>query len=346
MDLRMVSDDALLKRTKELALQEREILIHVLHHLREIGRRRLFSDLGYGSLYIYCVEHLGYSNDQAYRRISAARLLTEVPEVETKIVKGALNVTTLSMAQTFFRQAEKAQRSRQENLVSLDAKEKLNILSQLDNKSTREAEKILMKFSGDLDLTQNHEKVRAVGEDTSELKIFVNNAVLEKIKTLKGLLAHSHPNISLNELFDMLCDLGISKWDKAKKNSRTHQNYQAKYDEPRASTCDTNSFDGSQKIAAPKVKRIFSKMRKNVWKHADSKCEKCGSKFALHVDHRQPLGMGGSDEASNLRLLCRSCNQRAAINSYGMKHMGRWLRSPRKGYRIVQSNDPAESTLL
>ena len=37
------------------------------------------------------------------------------------------------------------------------------------------------------------------------------------------------------------------------------------------------------------------------------------------IDHRHPKGLGGSDHLENLRLLCRSCNQRAAIEIFGVE---------------------------
>lgn len=37
-------------------------------------------------------------------------------------------------------------------------------------------------------------------------------------------------------------------------------------------------------------------------------CSFCGLTFDLTVDHILPLSMGGTNETSNLRVLCRSCN--------------------------------------
>ena len=43
MNLNNLSDENLLQNTQRLVAQEREVLIEVLHHLKEIERRRLFS---------------------------------------------------------------------------------------------------------------------------------------------------------------------------------------------------------------------------------------------------------------------------------------------------------------
>jgi len=63
MQLRHLSDEALDQATLGLAKREREILTEVLHHLREIERRRLYSALKYQSLFDYAQRRLGYSED-------------------------------------------------------------------------------------------------------------------------------------------------------------------------------------------------------------------------------------------------------------------------------------------
>ena len=39
-------------------------------------------------------------------------------------------------------------------------------------------------------------------------------------------------------------------------------------------------------------------------------CEECGAPHASHVDHKVPRARGGSDEPSNLQLLCTACHGR------------------------------------
>src|ERR1700739_555121 len=122
MNVKSLSDQELLTSIETLVLNERELLTNILHHLREIEIRRLFSDLGFTSMFDYAMRKLGYSEDQACRRIKAARLLQEMPEIEEKLQSGALSLTTASMIQNHFRK----------NKPSYE--EKLELISQAENK--------------------------------------------------------------------------------------------------------------------------------------------------------------------------------------------------------------------
>ncbi len=76
---------------------------------------------------------------------------------------------------------------------------------------------------------------------------------------------------------------------------------------------------------AAKGKHISVSARREIWKKAEGRCENCGSTWALQVDHRNPVAKGGSNRLRNLRLLCRPCNQRAAIEAFGLRKMQSYL---------------------
>src|SRR5436305_783338 len=99
--LRQLDNETLLQKTKFLAVEERKITISVLHHLREIYRRRLYAK-SYSSLFEFVTRELGYSDAAAQRRIAAMRLLTEIPEIEEKIESGDLTLSNAAQAQKLF----------------------------------------------------------------------------------------------------------------------------------------------------------------------------------------------------------------------------------------------------
>lgn len=296
MNLRNLTDDVLLEKTDQLVGRERELLSEILHHLREIERRRLFSALGFRSLFEYATKKLGYADDQAMRRISAVRLLCELPEIESKIQDDSLTLTNIGMAQTLFRQEKKAQTDFTKN-------EKMDLLIQLQNKSKREAEKIVLSRSS-VPEKLRPDRIRQVTESFVEIKFMANTETRTKIEKIRGLLAHSHPNIDMSEIIDHLCDIAIQNLDPTKKTGR----------------------QTAKLSPAPALKRrITSHHRRVVWRRAGSRSQICGSVHALQVDHIRPKFLGGTNAVDNLRLLCRSCNQRAAIEVLGANKMYRFL---------------------
>src|SRR5437868_4887816 len=132
MNLKNLSDETLLKETKKAAKEETDATLRVLHHLKEVERRQLHL-ISYPTVHAYCVGELGYDNGSAHLRVSAMRLLRELPEIEEKVESGHLNLTLLSQAKRFFKNEQ----------ISAHA-EKREILEVIAGKSTRDAERELM----------------------------------------------------------------------------------------------------------------------------------------------------------------------------------------------------------
>jgi hypothetical protein len=122
----------------------------------------------------------------------------------------------------------------------------------------------------------------------------------ERLLKLKGRFAHSDPNINLNELLHKICDVAEEHLE-IKEPKKT-----------------------AAKITNAKVKR-------EVWKRDEAKCSNCGSTHALQEDHRIPEAVGGEYSIENMRLLCRSCNQRSAIEFYGIEKMEKHLSARNSG---------------
>jgi len=307
MTLKNLSDDVLIERLKKLVREEREILMSVLHHLREVERRRLFSKYQCASLFAYAVAELKYSESQADRRISAMRLLRDVPQkdtpqLEAKITSGTLSLTNLVLAQTLFSKEKKAGRQ-------MDAEAKLTVLSQLENQSTRQAEKIVCGISPEMQARKKELHFNLIEDDS----------LREKLLRLKGHFAHAQPNMSLTDLLHRLCDEKLECINKLKSPSAPGA---------RRKTGTTTAFFGSRVASAPRPPSQ-AEIRRQVWRRDKGRCSNCRSTFALEIDHVLPKAAGGPSTLENTRLLCRTCNQRAAIEYFGQNKMAAHLeRSP------------------
>lgn len=199
MNLKHLSDLSLLTNTEKLAREERELLTQVLHHLREIERRRLFSSQGYKSLFDYCVKKLGYSEAEALRRIRAMRLMAEIPEIEVKIESGTLTLTNISAAQNLFRREPKT------------PEQKVEVLKQIENASTREAEKTILALSTD-PVALRPDTVRLVSYSKIEYRFVADEALAARLAQVKGLLAHKGVGDEMGKLVAYLCEIALEKF--------------------------------------------------------------------------------------------------------------------------------------
>lgn len=55
---------------------------------------------------------------------------------------------------------------------------------------------------------------------------------------------------------------------------------------------------------------IPERVRNEVWRRDEGRCQECGSQERLEFDHIVPWSRGGADTARNLQLLCEPCNRR------------------------------------
>ncbi len=87
MEIKELTDLELTERIETLRSKERVITLKFLLHLGEFDIRKLYLELGYSSLFDYCVRKLGYSESSAYRRIESARCLRDNPELSESFLK-------------------------------------------------------------------------------------------------------------------------------------------------------------------------------------------------------------------------------------------------------------------
>src|SRR5271170_8130215 len=85
-------------------------------------------------------KELAYSEDQAYRRINAMRIVKELPQIEEKISAGALTLSALSVAGSVFKANAKSG-------SPMACERKIEFLEAVCHKSGRECEVIAQSYS-------------------------------------------------------------------------------------------------------------------------------------------------------------------------------------------------------
>ncbi len=232
-----LSDRDLLSRMHQLVRRERELLTEILHHLKEVERRKLFSDLGFRSLFDYAVRELGYSEGQAGRRIAAMKLLREMPqqeaqELEKKIESGALNLTHLCQAQSFFNEVKKSAPTK-----TLDVGEKLDVLKGLEHKSSRQGQVALIEKLEAVGIRASppREQAKILSSEQTELRLVLSAQLLAQLEEVRALLGPKGLGMSWAELIQEMAILSLSSLMDKKFGKRRNKKA--------ATHCDVSRLD-------------------------------------------------------------------------------------------------------
>src|SRR5688572_1180522 len=92
-----LSDTALIAEVTRCARDERHAAAQLVAHLAELDARRLYLRAGHSSLFTYCRDGLGLSDDAAYNRVEAARACRLFPRILEQLVDGSLTVTSVRL---------------------------------------------------------------------------------------------------------------------------------------------------------------------------------------------------------------------------------------------------------
>lgn len=95
-ELGALTDAALVSALDAAAAGERETLCHLLKYLAEVESRGIHLDMGYRTVFDFCVLRLKLSEGAAMRRIYSARAAAKIPELYDKLRSGELSLSSVS----------------------------------------------------------------------------------------------------------------------------------------------------------------------------------------------------------------------------------------------------------
>jgi len=237
----------------------------------------------------------------------------------------------------------------------LNHEEKLDLIEHLENKSTRQLEKDLVRFSNQPALMAEKFQVTTsmpvFGDELvsfTKFEALLDDKQTELLKEFKDLFAHELSDFSDGAILNFLLErvvqqkrkkLGLVEKDLKKCKSGSSDLEKLLVGEISESmnntsedTTKTDPNSNAPLPSAPKVKsqrsHIPIETQRKVWAKANSCCEhkdnksktKCSSKHALEIDHVISVALGGTNELENLQLLCRNHNSRRAIKTFGLRN--------------------------
>jgi hypothetical protein len=326
--LRRLSDDELVARVKDLVVRERGSMVLVVAHLAELDTRDVHLRAGHGSLFAYCRDLLGLSEQEAYNRITVARAARRYPVVLQLLEDGSLNVTGARLL---------APHLTPDNHVGVLEKARWKTKAQVEELAAAlwprpDAPSFVRKLPAPrpaVDATSGSAAppplasssvaaatpaeavsfqqppaawpaarpavVTPLSPDRYKVQVTIGGETLEKLRLAKDLLRHAVPSGDEAVIFDraltaLLSDLAQKKFAASGK--------------PRPSP---PSRPGSRTIPA--------ELKRRVWLRDLGRCafvaatgRRCPERAFLEFQHLQPYALGGEATLANIQLRCRSHN--------------------------------------
>lgn len=349
IDMKALSDDEVTELLGRCAGRERGALADVLRALIEFDKRDLARKKAYPNLYAYCTKALGYSEDEACKRINVARIAANYQSVLRYIETGRLSLSVV-------------------NLLSprLNSQSYRSLFERCAGKTLREAEFILAEM---FPRPEPREVVRHLGGGSApEPSLPMDSA--SSLPSGPGTIpsgsrptgaqeAEEHPSRAQEQSADgrlaqagpagppskvvpisrervrYAFTVGMDVHDDVRKCRELLRHKYPKGDvesifkEAIESLLDAIDPDRQQqrrrRSSNPASRRIPLWVQEEVWRRDGGCCvytapdgRRCASRDFIQFDHVLPWSIGGSsNDPRNIRLLCGPHNRREAIERLG-----------------------------
>jgi hypothetical protein len=311
-----LSDAELITRMPEIVLAERSRSADVIEHLCEIDRRRLYLDQACRSLSCYCIERLGYSEDEAAKRVTAARLVSRFPLLLAELRTGTIHLTGICMLAPYLTtenyemlvgQARgKSKRELEEAIAASfpkpDVPPRVCSIPQqttaLALASTGAAE-----IRSGTTFVQQPSRVQSLSVSRWAVQFTASAELHEKMERARELLSHAIPSGDLGALFERALDELIAKETKRRLGA-------GKPRKRRALTA------GSRHVPVEVARQIWERDGGQC-AFVDEQGRRCSARRFLTIEHLHPFALGGPPTVENACLLCSSHNQASARSVFG-----------------------------
>ena len=316
----------LLKAVPEVRRVERESMASMLAHLAVVDARQLYAELGFSSMYRYLTQGLGYSEEEACRRLRVARLLHRFPQVHAALADGRLHLTSASLlsremtaenADTLIDLAAgRTKRSVEVMLADLRPKPDAptSVRKLPEPAVATEVPSLFEPISARKCYPSQDGRPPApkprpptttpLGRARYSVRFTASEALVGKLERLGALMSHTCAPSDLPALVEQAVDLAIEHHEKRRFGQRKRT--------------------VASKKASANTRYIPTNVRREVYERDQGRCtysatdgRRCEGRHRLQFDHILPFAMGGASTADNLRLRCQTHNLLEARRVFG-----------------------------
>ncbi|MBS1986285.1 MAG: hypothetical protein JST16_19150 [Bdellovibrionales bacterium] len=121
-----------------------------------------------------------------------------------KIESGTLSLSNICQAQSFFRDLKKVQPE-----MALSKEQKIEVLAQMEDKSTREGQKVILSICPPTVLPRERE--RMVSAEHTEVRFLIDQQLRESLDQVRALLGPKGADLSLSELVAEMARLSAER---------------------------------------------------------------------------------------------------------------------------------------
>lgn len=277
------------KKALEVATRFKQAEADLISVLQEVEVQRVFVDLGYTSLFNYCVYALGLSESVASNFVTVARKARDVPVLQAAIQAGDLSVSKARKIAPVLTLAN------QDEWV-----EKAKALSsrKLEEEVARAAPREAVS-----------ERLRFVAEDRLELRIGISKSLKEKLERARDLESQRTARAaSIEDTLEVLLDVYLESKDPVKRAGRILKKMAIPVanDAPASVTGHTNRVESSEnRDPIPAAIRHQVQLRDGGrCTHLSARGDRCESRRWIDIHHVRARSLGGANSLENLVTLC------------------------------------------
>ena len=337
LNLSLIDDADLLAHMPKLLSRERAVVAEMIAHLAEIDRRRLYLDQACSCLRSYCIERLGYSEDEATKRVRVAQLARRVPPVVDELRSGAIHLTGLFLlapylteqnAEALLGEARGRSRHGVEQLIARWFP-KPEVQSRIDPVAAQSALPLAEQAApsgrptGQIGPGTNEPPPRAKLEPLSassyRVQFTASAELYAKIQRARELVSHALPNGDLAQLIERALDELIERETKRRIGAGGRRN--------------ARKLNAGSRHVPVEIARAVWRRDADQCTFVDAEGRRCSERRFLTLEHKHPYAFGGPPTVDNLCLLCASHNAHAARRVFGDEHIDKKCREHRSRRR-------------